>query len=108
MQTAPDSSFDEASRYHAPTTLVNTHGTIVGFRTPRYEEAVAVAGYHLHYIDDDRKRGGHVLDLTITSGTVSLCAITDLYLSLPDTEQFRGDFNVRLERIASDDDERSQ
>jgi acetolactate decarboxylase len=36
-------------------------GTMLGFRFPDYAEGIEVAGYHLHFISDDRRRGGHVL-----------------------------------------------
>lgn len=36
-------------------------GTMVGFRFPDYAEGIEVSGYHLHFISEDRKRGGHVL-----------------------------------------------
>ncbi len=37
-------------------------GTMLGFRFPAYVEGIEVAGYHLHFISADRRRGGHVLD----------------------------------------------
>ena len=35
---------------------------MLGFRFPAYVEGIEVAGYHLHFVSDDRSRGGHVLD----------------------------------------------
>ena len=42
--------------------LEDVAGTMLGFRFPAYVEGIEVAGYHLHFISDDRTRGGHVLD----------------------------------------------
>ena len=42
--------------------LAEVAGTMLGFRFPAYVEGIEVAGYHLHFIDEDRRRGGHVLD----------------------------------------------
>ena len=42
--------------------LEDVEGTMLGFRFPAYVEGIEVAGYHLHFISDDRRRGGHVLD----------------------------------------------
>ncbi|HVW46539.1 MAG TPA: acetolactate decarboxylase [Solirubrobacterales bacterium] len=42
--------------------LVDVEGTMVGFRFPAYVEGIEVAGYHLHFVDAERRRGGHVLD----------------------------------------------
>ena len=41
--------------------LADVEGTMVGFRFPAYVEGIEVAGYHLHFVDADRRRGGHVL-----------------------------------------------
>ena len=63
--------------------IPETEGTVVGFRFPIYSEGVEVAGYHLHFVDADRKRGGHVLDLEILSGTVQAEFSDDLHVELP-------------------------
>ena len=41
--------------------LTDVEGTMVGFRFPAYVEGIEVGGYHLHFVDAERKRGGHVL-----------------------------------------------
>ena len=41
---------------------------MLGFRFPAYAEGIEVAGYHLHFISDDRARGGHVLDSRAAAG----------------------------------------
>jgi acetolactate decarboxylase len=41
--------------------LANVAGTMLGFRFPDYAEGIEVSGYHLHFISEDRSRGGHVL-----------------------------------------------
>ena len=42
--------------------LEDVAGTMLGFRFPDYSEGIEVSGYHLHFISEDRARGGHVLD----------------------------------------------
>ncbi len=69
-------------------THTDVSGVLVGFRTPLYEQGISVPGCHVHFIDDARTRGGHVMDFTIASGTVELCLGTDLRLSLPLTDAF--------------------
>lgn len=66
----------------------NVRGTLVGFRTPEFEATISVAGCHVHFIDDERTRGGHVVDFSIRSGTAQVCIGTDLELRLPLTEEF--------------------
>jgi len=41
--------------------LADVSGTMLGFRFPDYAEGIEVSGYHLHFISEDRSRGGHVL-----------------------------------------------
>jgi len=41
--------------------LTEVEGSMVGFRFPTYIEGIEVAGYHLHFVDSERRRGGHVL-----------------------------------------------
>jgi len=39
-------------------------GTCIGFLMPGYMARTNVAGYHVHFIADDRKHGGHIFDFT--------------------------------------------
>jgi acetolactate decarboxylase len=63
--------------------LQKVRGTLVGFRFPEYSGTVEISGFHLHFISDDRRRGGHVLDFRTRSVTAWLDPSTDLHLELP-------------------------
>jgi len=63
--------------------LEDVTGTVVGFRFPDYAQGIEVAGYHLHFVSDDRRRGGHVLDLHPTRATVGLDPSGELHMELP-------------------------
>ena len=63
--------------------LRDVEGTMLGFRFPTYVEGIEVAGYHLHFISADRKRGGHVLDSRSRSLRARLDASDDLHVELP-------------------------
>ncbi|MFC2640747.1 MAG: acetolactate decarboxylase [Propionibacterium acidifaciens] len=67
-----------------------TSGVMAGFRTPLFEQGINVAGCHVHFIDDARSRGGHVMDFVITGGLVEVCLGTDLRVALPLTDSFAG------------------
>lgn len=58
-------------------------GTLVGFRFPAWTEGVEIGGYHFHFADRERLRGGHVLDLRIESGLVRVQHGDDLHVELP-------------------------
>ena len=61
----------------------NVDGTILGFRFPQYAEGIEVAGWHLHFISDDRARGGHVLDCRIETAHIQLDPSGELHVELP-------------------------
>ncbi len=62
--------------------LTDVSGTMIGFRAPASAQGRTVAGYHLHFVDDSRLRGGHVLDFELTSGKVLLDHDVDLHVEL--------------------------
>jgi len=63
--------------------LTDLHGSMVGFRFPSYLEGIEVGGYHLHFIDADRSRGGHVLGSRSTGLRARLDPSKDLHIELP-------------------------
>ncbi len=63
--------------------LDEVKGTLVGLRSPGLVKGVNVPGYHFHFIDDKRLRGGHVLDLRLGRAQVQTQAFTRLELDLP-------------------------
>jgi acetolactate decarboxylase len=63
--------------------LAAVEGTMLGFRFPTYVEGIEVAGYHLHFIDAARERGGHVLDSRAARLRARLDPSDDLHVELP-------------------------
>jgi acetolactate decarboxylase len=63
--------------------LAEVTGTMLGFRFPSYVEGIEVAGYHLHFISEDRSRGGHVLDSRASRLRVGVDPSNDLHVELP-------------------------
>jgi acetolactate decarboxylase len=63
--------------------LRDAAGTMVGFRFPHYAEGIEVSGYHLHFVSDDRTRGGHVLASCTAEVQVGLDPSNDLHVELP-------------------------
>jgi acetolactate decarboxylase len=63
--------------------LAEVTGTMLGFRFPSYVEGIEVPGFHLHFIDEDRSRGGHVLDSRPSRLQVRLDPSDDLHVELP-------------------------
>jgi acetolactate decarboxylase len=65
--------------------LEDLAGTMLGFRFPTWVEGIEVAGYHLHFISEDRSRGGHVLDSRATGVRLRIDPADDLHVELPPT-----------------------
>ncbi len=63
--------------------LPDLDGTMLGFRFPEYAEGIEVAGWHLHVISEDRRRGGHVLDSRVEAVHVQLDPSSELHVELP-------------------------
>ena len=63
--------------------LTDIDGTMLGFRFPEYAEGIEVAGWHLHFIDEDRARGGHVLDSRAETARIQLDPSGELHVELP-------------------------
>jgi acetolactate decarboxylase len=63
--------------------LSSVDGTMLGFRFPEYAEGIEVAGWHLHFISEDRERGGHVLDSRTETARVGLDPASELHIELP-------------------------
>jgi acetolactate decarboxylase len=63
-------------------------GTLVGIWSPSFAGSFTVPGYHFHFLSTDRQRGGHVLECKASEATVRGCAMNEMHVSLPETEEF--------------------
>jgi acetolactate decarboxylase len=82
-QTRPYPSLAAAIAQQQVTDLMDVSGTMVGFRFPDAVDGVEIVGAHLHFVTDDRTRGGHVLSYTLLEGTAHLDEATWLHVELP-------------------------
>lgn len=78
----------DVAREQIETVIPDAHGTLVGFWAPAIYQGISVAGLHLHFIAADRRAGGHVLDLSLSSAELRIVAYTGLDLRLPTDELF--------------------
>ncbi len=88
-RTAPGVPLAVATEQQAEFELAGVDGTMVGFWSPPYASGVEIAGYHLHFLSDDRRAGGHVLDCRGRGLRVRVQEESDVHLALPDTAAFR-------------------
>lgn len=71
----------------------NIKGTIVGLYCPSYMGELNSVGWHFHFISDDRKKGGHVLELSLKNATAHLDQTDKFTMILPDDKKF-GELNL--------------
>ncbi|MDH7509932.1 MAG: acetolactate decarboxylase [Methanolinea sp.] len=71
-QEEPYPRLVDAVRNQSVFVFEGTRGTIAGFWFPAAFDGLNVPGFHLHYITDDRKAGGHVLDFSLENATVEI------------------------------------
>ncbi|MFW6286883.1 MAG: acetolactate decarboxylase [Candidatus Sumerlaeota bacterium] len=64
-------------------------GTLVGFRMPVYMAGVTVPGYHLHFISEDRRFGGHLLEMRGHDLKIDLDYSNQFHLVLPGSRAFQ-------------------
>ena len=63
-------------------------GSLVCVYYPDYMDGINAAGWHLHFVSEDRKWGGHVFDLSLTAGEALLDRITQMEIKLPEDAAF--------------------
>ena len=63
-------------------------GTLVGLWSPGFSSAFSVAGYHFHFLSEDRLEGGHLLESESGPLRLRMEALIDFHLALPETESF--------------------
>jgi acetolactate decarboxylase len=66
----------------------NVNGTLVGLWSPGFAGSFSVPGYHFHFLSSDRQNGGHVLECQAWGIAVAGCAMNEMHVSLPETEEF--------------------
>jgi acetolactate decarboxylase len=63
-------------------------GSLVCVYYPDYMDGINASGWHLHFISEDRKKGGHVFELDMKEGRVQLAKLTTVQIRLPDEPAF--------------------
>ena len=66
----------------------NVKGTIVGLYCPNYMDKLNAVGWHFHFISDDKKKGGHVLELSLKNATVYLDQTDRFTMLLHEDKEF--------------------
>ena len=78
----------------------DVEGTLVGFRCPGYVGGINVPGYHLHFLTEDKRAGGHVLEFTVEHAEMTIDHTPNFLLKLPGSKEF---YATDLEKDQSED-----
>ena len=97
----------DAAKNDAVFDLVECSGDLVGFRLPGYVSGVNAPGWHLHFVDAERRRGGHVVNFSLRGGELRLCHADDYQIRLPAPEVLSGldlsrDWSSELKRAEAE------
>lgn len=86
-QTAPYPSLLEVAKGQPTFTRDNVTGTIIGYYAPEIFGSVTAAGWHLHFISDDRQFAGHLLEFNAPKLSGDLQIFDSLDQHFPITDQ---------------------
>lgn len=66
----------------------SVRGTLVGFYNPTFIVPINVPGFHLHFIDEDRKIGGHLLHCDVVDPVIRIQHVPSMHLGLPMSKDY--------------------
>ena len=69
-------------------TFENVKGTLVGYRVPAFMDGPNITGYHFHFLSDDKKDGGHIIDLLTNGITIEIDQLDSFLVDIPQTKDF--------------------
>lgn len=88
-QQKPYPTLSEAVENQSVYIYTDIPGWVVGTYTPAFFEGINVDGYHLHFISDDRQKGGHILDFIVPApASIGYDTTPDYTLILPTSGDF--------------------
>ncbi len=75
----------EATRDQPVFEFHNISGSLAGFYTPSFMGSLNAPGYHVHFLTEDRSRGGHVMKCSLKKVRIGIQHIPRLDVGLPVT-----------------------
>jgi acetolactate decarboxylase len=105
-QDPPYKPLAEVAKSQSVWTHQDVSGTLVGIRSPVWVGGLNVPGTHWHFLSDDHKIGGHVLDCRVREGLVRYDVCGDWLVKLSRSSKFDAidvgrDLSRDLKRVES-------
>lgn len=66
--------------------MSDVNGVAVLVRSPAYAGTLSSAGFHYHFVTENREQGGHVVSCTFARGTIQVQRVEGLEVALPPVE----------------------
>jgi acetolactate decarboxylase len=78
----------DAAKDQAEFEFSEIEGTLVGLWSPGFSSAFSIPGYNFHFLSDDRRHGGHLLECSSAPLRLRREELTNFHLALPENESF--------------------
>lgn len=82
----------------------NVRGSLVGVYFPDYMDGINMPGWHLHFLSEDRTKGGHVFNVSLREGVARVDKLTGIVIDLPkeaafDTYALKQDLQAEIKSV---------
>ncbi|WP_340062978.1 acetolactate decarboxylase [Ascidiimonas aurantiaca] len=66
-----------------------TDGTLIGFFLPSYLNGINAGGFHFHFLSNDRKKGGHILEFAGKDLKIEIATLKTFEMNTPNDKAFQ-------------------
>jgi acetolactate decarboxylase len=78
-------------------------GDLIGYRLPSFMDNTNIAGYHFHYLSQQKDAGGHMIELATDNIVIEIQLLNNYTIQLPATKDFEHfDFKKNRENDIKD------
>lgn len=103
-QQKPYKTLFEVSESQKEYTFKNINGYLVGIYCPSYVEGLNMPGWHIHFLSEDKSKGGHILELAVNHANINMNMLNSYEIILPSNEEFKSldltkDLKKEIEKV---------
>ena len=88
-QQKPYKTLFEVSSSQMEYTYESCSGYLVGVWCPKYINGLNMPGWHLHFLSQDKTKGGHLLGISVKKAAITIEDKNDYEILLPSNEEFK-------------------
>ncbi|WP_437398764.1 acetolactate decarboxylase [Flagellimonas lutimaris] len=89
VSSKPYPEFSEVVKTQKVFDLQSIKGSLVGFYIPSFLKGVNIPGFHFHFVSNDEKYGGHVLELELANAKVEIRELSSYEVNFPENPEFQ-------------------